>query len=464
MMPEEPQNINPQSNPSNPQPSSTPQWFSSGPITPPTASFDPIPAPVSNSGQSPAPTPTPSPATFSAPKIEPYVEPFESTNPNQPVQQPIEPTIQSSQFQPAPTPIQPIISSQISNIKTTSKKGRFGLILGVIIAAALVIMGGGTVLAYNLWYENPQKIVADSIVNIITAKSSIYTGNITIDSSSYKVTLNITAKQINTSGSFDANLSLNVSGADYSVAGSALVDTSGNVYFKASKLDSVAGIAKIELSSIDPDGSIIDGLVAKINDKWIKISSDDLKQFSDTYATAKTCVNDTVTKFRDDKSAVAEITNLYQKNPFIIIDKNLGQKDGSYEFQIKGNTTAANKFVNGLKDTKIYKSLKSCDSTFSLDGIGDIADTDNSSSNNGTIDLWVDGWTHQITKASLNSKSDDGSELTGTIVPKYNQTFVITAPSTYISLSDLKSYIDETIQSISSSSNSSSVVDTDLIN
>jgi hypothetical protein len=35
------------------------------------------------------------------------------------------------------------------------KKLSKGLLAGIIVAGALVLFGGGSVLAYNLWYQNP---------------------------------------------------------------------------------------------------------------------------------------------------------------------------------------------------------------------------------------------------------------------------------------------------------------------
>lgn len=402
---------------------------------------------------------------------EPYVEPFESTEPlqvmnqnvEQPMTQPIVQPVEQSMVQPIqpiampasqpmqplvqPLPVQPILNNPATAAATNLKKSKKGLILGIALVGILALLGGGSALAYNVWYQNPQKMISDALINAVTAKSSIYTGTINFDSGSTKVTVDVSTKQSSATGSLDATLTMDAGGTKYSIIGSALVDASGDLYFKANKLDSVAVIAKSMLSSADPDGTMVDGLVAKINDKWIKISSDDLKQFSSSFATTKTCLNDTVSKFKDDKSAIAEVTNLYQKDTFITDGKSLGVKDGSYGFQVKFKITALNAFFKGLEDTKIYKSIKSCDSTFSIDQISDTTVAD-SANNSDVFDLWIDGWSHQITKVTVKSPSSDSTQISGSIIPKYNQTINITTPSTFITLTDLKSYIEEAVQSV----------------
>ena len=39
----------------------------------------------------------------------------------------------------------------------SKKKPKKGIIIGSIVAGALIVLGGGGALAYNLWYQNPEK-------------------------------------------------------------------------------------------------------------------------------------------------------------------------------------------------------------------------------------------------------------------------------------------------------------------
>jgi hypothetical protein len=153
-------------------------------------------------------------------------------------------------------------------------------------------------------------------------------------------------------------------------------------------------------------------------------------------------------KFKDDKAAINEITDLYTKNPFIVIDKELGQVNGSFGYQLKGSNANLKTFMEGLKNTKIYQSLHDCDKTFEID-TKDISSKDEVDKNS-TFKLWVDVWSHQITKIEANNNSD-GTTTALTVLPKYNQSVTITAPAISITLTQLQTYIQDLMSSMYSS-------------
>jgi hypothetical protein len=310
----------------------------------------------------------------------------------------------------------------------------------------VVILAGGSVFAYNA-YQDPQKVVSDSVVNAITAKTAIYTGNLSVDNKDIKVAVTIKSKLVGATGSLDADLSITASGKTYKISGSGLVDESGDLYFKVDHLASVIDEAKTSIGI--PQNSAasiaIDKLVTKIDGTWVKVSSNDLKQYSEETAASKTCINDTVKKYKDDKAAIKEVTDLYTKYPFIVVDKNLGQVNGSFGYQLKESGSNLKSFLDGVKNTKIYDSLHDCDKTFVIDTKG--MSTKDEVDKNGTIKLWVDVWSHQMTKIELKGDSD-GTKSSLTILPKFNQPVSITAPATSISLTQLQTYIQELMSSM----------------
>jgi len=168
-----------------------------------------------------------------------------------------------------------------------------------------------------------------------------------------------------------------------------------------------------------------------------------LKDFSAAAGTAKTCVNDTMKKFKDDKAAIAEVTDLYKKHQFFTISKKLGEKDGSLGYAIDGDTPALIAFGEGLKTTKIYTSLHDCDSTFTIDTTK--IDTSTTGNGNATVELWVNKWSHQITKLNFNDTSD-GDTTSGSIAPIYNQSVQVATPSTSVTLSQLKTDIEDLLK------------------
>jgi hypothetical protein len=350
-------------------------------------------------------------------------------------------------------------SSQSSTKKSFFKNKKTVI---AIIIAAVVLLGAGSALAYVAWYQNPKKILADSLINAVTAKSAIYAGTISFESrgstpllttvsdtasADTKVSVEIIAKQADTAGILGAKVAVNYGNKEYSVNGDAIYSKSGDVYFKVENIDGIVAEAKKSLgASLDSTmTSAIDKIVKKIDGTWIKISNKDLKEYSSESSKSKTCLDDTIEKFKNDKTAIAEVTDLYSKNPFIVIDKSLGEKDGSFGYKVKSDSVVAKAFAEGLKSTKIYKSLNECDSTFTINA-SDFSKSDDLKDSD-TVEIWVGAWSHKITRLTVKSSTSD-TTFSATVLPKYDQKVEITAPASSISVTELKTYIEELFQSM----------------
>ncbi len=327
-----------------------------------------------------------------------------------------------------------------------SKKFIAGLIISIILALSISFSAFG----FNYWYQDPQKVLSDAIVNAVTSKASLYSGDINIDASGTKVKISITTKQADiVTGSLDLKITATYSGKSYSIDTSALIDKNVDLFFKLSNLSSIVAEAKSSMG-IEAGSTIsksIDSLVTKVDGTWVKISSVDLKEYSSSYATTKTCVNDAMTKFKNDSTEATEVIDVYKKNPFLVIDKDLGQKDGNFNFQVKGSTSGLKAFIDGLKTTKVYKAVHNCDSSLELDGSSASDSPSSSSSSSYKLILSVNYWSHQITKIDFSGSSDANSSFTSVIVPQFNQKVTIDTPSTSISLTELNSYVQEVFNS-----------------
>ena len=349
-----------------------------------------------------------------------------------------------------PQPIVPDLSSAQPVVTKPKKSKKF--IAGVVISIILALSISFTALGFNYWYQDPQKVLSDAIVNAVISKASIYSSDINIDSNGTRVKISITTKQADyATGSLDVKITATYSGKSYSIDTSALIDKNGDLYFKLSNLTSIVAEAKTAMG-IDTGSTIsdsIDNLVSKIDGTWVKISSADIKQYSSTYATTKTCVNDAMTKFENDSTQVVEVIDAYKKNPFLLIDKDLGQKDGNFNFQIKGSTTGLKAFIASLKTTKIYNAIHDCDSSFTIDenSIKDNTSSSSSTDYSSKLILSIDYWSHQITKIDFSGSSDANNSFTAVIVPQFSQKVTIDTPATSISLTELSSYIQQAYDS-----------------
>jgi len=342
---------------------------------------------------------------------------------------------------PAVEPIEPQATDVIEK-----KKPRFSKkLIGLVVAGAIVLISGVSAFAAYSWYQAPQKVLTDSLFNAIKSKSVIYTGDINYSGNGYDLKLSVSGKNTKSIGAVDIDASIKVSGKDYKVLASGMIVDSGDLYFKVGGLEALAGELKSAIGEYgDYYSDPIDKLVTKINDKWIKVSNTDLAGLNKDYSDAQKCISSTIDKYMNDNKAIDEVLNLYDKNKFIIIDKELGQKDGSYGYEINGDKVALLQFVDGLKDTAIYKSLKDCDDNFDVTpkdfGLED-ASIDTST---GAVEVWVDGWTHQITNISANGKdSSDSSELSLSINPVFDKDVSVEAPSDFMTIDELKNFITD---------------------
>lgn len=313
-----------------------------------------------------------------------------------------------------------------------------------LISLAAVIVFGASVWGLASWYQNPEKVLADSMINAVTSGASVYTGTIRAENGSdFSLAIDITTKQLGSAGSLAAKVSVDAGGKKYSVGGDALYDKSGDIYFKVSNLGSIIAEAKssMYLDSSSQISSAVDKFVSKVDNKWIKISSDDLKQFNQSYSTSKTCMNRAIDEFVNDKTSKDQVADLYRKNAYIVIDKELGRKDGSFGYQLKLSNAKLKSFMKGFKDTKIYKSLHDCDSSFVVNE-NDIPEDSDTTTSDGRVTVWVDAWSHKFTKLEASSGSES-STFNATIRPDYSQKVTVTAPSDSISLTQLKTYIED---------------------
>jgi hypothetical protein len=359
----------------------------------------------------------------------------------------LEPTTDIMPLETEDTPSTAPLVHESPQVETTSvpltppspKKYRKVILIGSIIAVVLLVVGGGSAFAYTM-YQAPQKVITDAIMNAYIAKSTVLTGNVTIDSNGTTAKIDINAKLNGAAGELDAKVSLTSGGKDYSFDASVIEDTTGNLYLRVANIDSLVKDVKVALPTIP--SSTIDSLVAKINNVWIKVSADELKTYSESTSKAQSCVNSVSDKFKNDQAAQNEIRNLYEKNQFIVINKELGNKDGSLGYDLTSDSTRAKGFVDGLKTTKIYTALHDCDTTLTLDSSS--IDTKQS----GTVEVWVSQWSHQLTKVSLKS-TNDGTTLTTSIVPTFNQTVSVNAPASSTTLTQLISDITSILKTSS---------------
>lgn len=349
---------------------------------------------------------------------DPY-EPKESTVPI------VQPLGQQPQQSPVPevTPAKP------------NKKRR----LIVIISALVLLLLAAAAAAYFFWYQNPNKVVSDGIMNAIQAKTITYTGSLTTTGDA-KVKIDFTGENASDSGKLGANVTFDFENESYTLGADVLVDSKKDFYFKVKNIDSL--VENYRGTVPTESQALFDQIIAKVNDKWIKISAEDLKNYSADAAQAQTCMTDAAKKIQEDQQVKNQLTDLYKKHPFIVIDEELGSKDGSLGYKLVPNDEQSIAFTKGLRETDVYKSLQKCDPTFTIKD-EDLKSSDDKSE---PVELWVDRWSHNITKFTA-SDEEDGTKADIIFEPEFNQNVSIETPKDATTLQQLQADVEALVMS-----------------
>lgn len=395
------------------------------------------------------------PTAHSSPEAEPPTVQASDQNMPDPLEMPQQANIVSpSASEPGPTPItqqdQPLVVPQpranpmddaangFTAISQSQKPKRAKWLLPVIIAGALVVLGGGSALAYEFWYQNPNKVISDGLLNAVEAKSFAYTASIKMASGGV-TPYNITIDGISNNGAnaVSATMTIAMGSQAVTIKAGGVIDTNGDLYVNVSNLSDLAKAYESQLPAASK--SLIDDFVKKVDGEWIKVGKDKLKDFSESYAKTQQCLQGGFDKVRSDSSYGTELVDLYKAHPFFKVTKDLGSNNGSLGYQITDNPTEGKAFSEGLKNTKLYKLLHDCDNSITLDTT---SATDSAQSSKSTVEIWISQWSHEITKFSADS-SDNGQDTTLMFEPSFNTGKKVTIPQNAKSVDQLMQDIQD---------------------
>lgn len=338
------------------------------------------------------------------------------------------------------TPLQTTRPGLRQRIQQLPRKNKILLFGGTGLVLLLLVLA----LVYAFWYQNPKKVVSDGIMNAISAQSVTYKGTFTAKTSS-DITVDFNGGAATKGGTVDLKLTMTSAGKKYTLDGGGLIDDKGDLYFKVKNIDGlVQNYRKAVPASSQP---LFDDIVAKINDKWIKISSEDLKAYSAEVATTQKCVTEAFKKMQADEGIRSEVTGIYKRYPFIVIDKTLGSKDGSLGYLLNIDQNKAQSFTVAFRNTELYRALHACDKNFALD-IGD-SKSGSTANTNTTFEVWINNWTHHITKVVISDKQKTTSL---TAMPTFNQPVTVTTPTSSTTLEQLQKDVQELLISASAMS------------
>ncbi len=369
------------------------------------------------------------PSTFAA---QPVVSPVEVEPVSQPVVVPIPAIlpVKPAQLMQSEQP-QSVYSPFDAQSSGPPKKPKKSLIIGAIITAVLVVLIGTGALAYNFWYQNPDRVVVDGIINATKSKTVVFNGIVDV-SGGTKVKVEFDGQSKDNTGLTNVKATFDAGGKTITVDGSGLVDKDSNIYLKVKNLKKLV----TDIGGTPGSVSSLDAIINKIDNKWLKITTSDIGDYSAGVKEIKKCVDDTYTKFKDDKQAINEVADIFKQNRFIVVNKELPSQNGSLGYEIKIDGDKYQSFSKAFITTKIYKQLHDCDSKTFPDTYAPPAKTDDKSPT-PTVVLWINRWGHDITKVT-SDLDQDGTKAHFDLSTTFNKTVTVDAPTEFVTIEQLK--------------------------
>ncbi len=356
---------------------------------------------------------------------------------------------ESSPATTEPTPVVPVAAdTPLTSPVVPPKKSPKKLIL--IIAAifvTLLAIGGG--IAFAVWYSSPQKVLNDSLTNLMNKPpvSSDVTGAITVDETSFDFTA---ASHTDSDSNTQTNLKLNIAGGGNTVDinADAITAKNGDLYLR---LNDARKLVEQFTQGSPEAAAMFKDVLEKVDSKWVKIISSDLKELTGQEKSADTkCVTEAFEAFQKDEAQKKEVRDVYTKNQFITVKEQKADEvvDGrnSFHYVLNTDQAKAKSFTNGLEQTQIYKKVKDC----LADSAKDDSKYETKTEKDDTVtslEIWVDKSTRRLSKVGVTSSSAEskGNAKISAILG-YN-TRSVTLPTTSTSIKDLQQEIQDMFSS-----------------
>lgn len=344
------------------------------------------------------------------------------------------------------------------------KKSKKGRTVALVLALIFILLGvTGTV--YAFWYQSPDKVLADGLVNAVTARSVRADGTVKYVDEKQEFNLTFDSRGDYDSGStLSANFKLKDKEAntEINLQGDTIFATNGDIYFRLVNIDKVyEQFMEVTLNQMTErleagsEGQIpqefIDAahesfveryrpVVEKVENKWVKITPADLKRASVENGKLSECINKSFKEFSQDQNAITHLGTSYAQNRFLVIKESLGVKNGSIGYVMDFDENVAKKFKDELVKNPIFKRVDECIKDASEDSAYVVPLSEQGWKKSDRTELWFDQWKHNITaiKTEVAQKKDNQTKkLTAEIRPNFNIKFDVKMPSDSIPFTDI---------------------------
>ena len=365
--------------------------------------------------------------------------------------------------QTAAQPIaQPALPPQMAMGQRKSKVGLIVAICAVILVVLLAIAG---VTAYA-FYQKPENVLLDAVSKLpLATKVSTKT---TVNSNfSYEADgVNIKFKKFTfdtgaeNTPKLDANaeLALEVNGKELSLKASGLATDNGTVYFK---VDNIVSSIKETLSILHQKlPAQAEKHLKKIDGKWAKYSLADVRKQDKKSADQLQCAIDAYKKYSKDDKAKHQISSVYKKHLFIIIDKEVKSQNGNFGYDVSVDDDKAEAFWKDFRETSFAKSVESCAPNVSSSSSDTYKSAKKAKSKaDATMTVWVSQWSHELrgvdikaTNLKTDSRSDKNYNVSAKTIIDFSKGSQVAVPSDAISAEEWARAISQSFQSVAAGS------------
>jgi|GEM_PF-6977097 len=334
------------------------------------------------------------------------------------------------------------------------KRPRVKLFVGIMLIAGCLLAS----LAMAATYINnrPEKVLADALTNttgdLLDGTPISATGNLVFESKGEQpvkvwVTFDSRASAENSAGS--ATIRVLYSGKVLNLKASTIILGNGDYYFKIENLKQ----AIADVTDVQPVFSTYalytDPIVAKLDNKWVKVTKDDLNQPSgvDTESFDK-CM--TALKNLDiSKTDQQEIKKIFKQNQFIRMVESLKSEkvagEDSFHYKLDFNGNAFKNFANLVAANDSLKTAM-----YDCRLVGETVHSEfkytisqNSKEKKPVVELWVSKNSRRPTKLRLNQSNQDLTADFSTEFKMKPKVFTIEKPAGAISIDSLKTDLEK---------------------
>lgn len=344
------------------------------------------------------------------------------------------------------------------------RKSKAGLIIAICAAVLVVLLAIAGATAYA-FYQKPENVLLDAVSKLplatkVSTKTTV-NSNFSYEADGVKIkfkrfTFDTGAEN---TPKFDANaeLVLEVNGKELSLKASGLVTDNGTVYFKDNIVSSIKETLSILHQKLPAQA---EKHLKKIDGKWVKYSLADARKQDKKSANQLQCVIDAYKKYSKDDKAKHQISSVYKKHPFIIIDKEVKSQSGNFGYDVSVDDDKAEAFWKDFRETSFAKSVESCAPNVSSSSSDTYKSAKKAKSKaDATMTVWVSQWSHELhgvdVKAAnlkTDSRSDKNYNVSAKTVIDFSKGSQVAVPGDAISAEEWARAISQSFQSVAGGS------------